>query len=108
MRQILFVIPLHDWTGIAWMPNIPLYGYGLMLFLAYVLCTALGKRLCKREGIDPNVIPDLTIWLFLAGIIGARTVFVWEYWDPTFVSPDHNYAPLWSGLIALAGFLADI
>src|SRR5205809_129386 len=45
--------------------EIPIYGYGLMLFLAYLFCTALGKYLCKRQGIDPKVIPDLAIWFFV-------------------------------------------
>src|SRR5438309_11202920 len=71
MRQILFHIPII---------NLPVYGYGLMLFMAYLLCTALARRLCKREGIDGTLIPDLAIWLFVAGILGGRAVFVIQYW----------------------------
>ena len=44
----------------------------MMLFLAFIFCGALAKRLCKREGIDGNLIPDLIIWLFVAGIAGGR------------------------------------
>jgi len=81
MRQVLLVIPLHEWTGISWVPDIPIYGYGLMLFCAYIFCTALGKRLCRREGIDSKIIPDLAIWLFIGGIVGSRIVYVIEEWD---------------------------
>jgi phosphatidylglycerol:prolipoprotein diacylglycerol transferase len=102
MRQILFTIPLHNWTGIPWLPNIPLYGYGLMLFMAYILCTALGKRLCRRAGINPNVIPDLTIWLFVSGIIGSRIVFVVEYWD-RFSNDYWNILRLWDGGLVFYG-----
>ncbi|HZZ80695.1 MAG TPA: prolipoprotein diacylglyceryl transferase family protein [Gemmataceae bacterium] len=100
MRQILFTIPLNTW--ISSLPNIPIYGYGLMLFTAYILCTALGKRLCKRDGIDPKVIPDLTIWLFVAGIIGARAVFVIEYWD-RFSGDYGTILRLWDGGLVFYG-----
>src|ERR1043165_7582842 len=72
MQQVLFYVPLI---------HLPVYGYGLMLFCAFVGCTLLAKRLCKREGIDGNMISDLTIWLFVAGILGGRLVYVIQYWN---------------------------
>ncbi len=74
MCQILVNIPI-------WLPHfgwqtVPLYGYGMMLFLAYVFCTWLGGRLARRVGIDPFVFKDLTIWLFISGILGAR---IWHF-----------------------------
>jgi phosphatidylglycerol---prolipoprotein diacylglyceryl transferase len=77
MRQVLFDIPL-DWLHAGW--HIPIYGYGLMLFLAYLLCTALARRLCKWQGIDGTLMNDLAIWLFVSGILGGRLVFVIQYW----------------------------
>ncbi len=77
MRQVLFDIPL-DWLHVGW--HIPIYGYGLMLFLAYLLCSALARRLCKWQGIDGTLMNDLAIWLFVAGILGGRIVFVIQYW----------------------------
>jgi prolipoprotein diacylglyceryltransferase len=104
MLQILFVIPLHEWTGIGWVPDIPIYGYGLMLFCAYVFCTTLGKYLCRREGIDSQIIPDLAIGLFIAGIVGGRIVYVVEYWH-TFKDAWHIIR-LWDGGLVLYGSLA--
>jgi phosphatidylglycerol:prolipoprotein diacylglycerol transferase len=107
MRQILFVIPL---SGInASLPDIPIYGYGLMLFFAYLFCTALGKRLCKRQGLDGSLIPDLTIWLFVAGILGGRIVFVVQYWEQ-FRRTDGEMdfvrmLKLWDGGLVLYGAL---
>src|SRR5438046_2517999 len=31
--------------------GIPIYGYGMMLFLAFIACTALAAYLARREGI---------------------------------------------------------
>jgi phosphatidylglycerol:prolipoprotein diacylglycerol transferase len=101
MRQILFVVPLHDWIGanVSWLnflPNVPVYGYGLMLFCAFLGCVSLAKRMCKKEGIDGNLMLDMAIWLFVAGIAGARTVYVIQYWN------EHKFAerPFWH-IIAL-------
>ena len=79
MRQILFHIPIV---------NIPIYGYGMMLFFAFIGCNWLARRLCKREGIDGGMIPDLAIWLFVSGIIGGRVNFVIQYW---YSEPDKGY-----------------
>ena len=71
MQQILFHIPIL---------GIPIYGYGLMLFFAYLFCTALAKRLCKWQGINGDFIPDLAIWLFISALPVGRTVYVMENW----------------------------
>jgi len=100
MQPILFHIPII---------NLPVYGYGLMLFFAYLFCSSLGKRLCKREGMDGTLIPDLTIWLFVAGILGGRIVFVIQYWDDPKVNfvnrPLVDTLKLWDGGLVLYGAL---
>src|SRR5207253_2449722 len=94
MHQVLFRIPL-DWlpAGIRdYVPaGIPIYGFGMMLFLAFVLCTWLAGRRAEREGIPRQLIQDLAIWIFAGGIVGARLTFLlvegvplWQFfqiWD---------------------------
>ncbi len=101
MRQVLFDIPL-EWLHAGW--HIPIYGYGLMLFFAYLLCTTLGKLFCRREGIDGQIIPDLAIWLFVGGILGGRIVFVIQFWHQ-FTDAWHIIR-LWDGGLVLYGSLA--
>jgi prolipoprotein diacylglyceryltransferase len=96
MRQILFHIPFL---------NIPIYGYGLMLFLAFIFCTWLARRLCKREGIDGNLMPDLAIWLFISGILGGRLVFVATEWEAFQKRPLWDMVKLWDGGLVLYGAL---
>jgi phosphatidylglycerol:prolipoprotein diacylglycerol transferase len=101
MRQVLFHIPIID---------LPIYGYGLMLFIAYLSCSALGRRLCRWQGINDKVIPDLIIWLFVAGIAGGRIVFVTQYWH---ADAPHGFdkrpwldvIKLWDGGLVLYGAL---
>src|SRR5438309_8007942 len=75
MQQVLLRIPIHtDWTP----DGIPIYGYGLMLFLAFVACTWLASRLARREGIAPEHVQDLAIYLFVGGVLGSRIWFFVE------------------------------
>ncbi len=67
MQQVLFYLPFT---------NIPIYGYGTMLFVSFVFCTWLACWLARREGIDPTHIQDMAIWIFIVGIIGARLCYM--------------------------------
>jgi prolipoprotein diacylglyceryltransferase len=78
MRQVLFHLPIpltDDPDGL------PIYGYGTMLFVAFIVCTWLAGRLAEREGIAREHIQDLALWIFGFGIIGARVTFMIQYRD---------------------------
>lgn len=75
MCQVLFTIPLKTSLGFGW--DIPIHGYGFMLFLAFIACLILAMRLSRMQKIPVEVVQDLAIWLFIPGIIGARLMFVW-------------------------------
>src|SRR5262249_16321097 len=34
----------------------------------------------KREKLDPELLYDLSLWIFVGGLLGARLLYVWEYW----------------------------
>lgn len=96
MRQILFEIPLHSlWDRL---PNIPIHGYGFMLFLAFVFCTWLATRLARRQGIAPVHVQDLAIWIFLFGIAGARITFMIQYGVPIW-----KFYEVWEGGLVFYG-----
>jgi phosphatidylglycerol:prolipoprotein diacylglycerol transferase len=92
MQQILFRIPLID---------LPIYGYGFMLFCAFVACTWLAIRLGKRHGLPNEPIWDLATWLFFGGIIGARLTFIARYSDPSWSW--WNYFAVWDGGLIFYG-----
>jgi phosphatidylglycerol---prolipoprotein diacylglyceryl transferase len=75
MRQVIYWIPLKI---AGWLPDgIPIYGYGLMLTIAFLVCPWLAARRAARVGIRKELIHDLAIWLFLGGIVGARLTYLW-------------------------------
>jgi phosphatidylglycerol---prolipoprotein diacylglyceryl transferase len=74
MQQILFRIPIID---------LPIYGYGMMLFLAFFFCTWLAAWLGKKYGGIPlEHVQDVALWLFVCGILGARITFMLQYGIP--------------------------
>src|SRR5215475_2518285 len=96
MRQVLFEIPLHSIN--ADLPNIPVYGFGFMLFLAFVFCTWLALRLARREGLPVHVVQDLELWIFLSGFIGARITFMIQYEIPL-----RDFFKVWDGGLVFYG-----
>jgi prolipoprotein diacylglyceryltransferase len=73
MMQVIWRIPIRT----NWAPDgIPIYGFGLMLFFAFILCTWLAGKRGEREGIRKETIQDLAIWIFLGGLLGARTTYL--------------------------------
>ncbi len=94
MHQVLFRIPVY-WFGDE---GIPIYGYGAMLFVAFVFCTWWACRLAAREGIAPQRIQDLAIWLFIGGIAGARLTFMVQYDKPIW-----EFFKIWEGGLVVYG-----
>ena len=52
------------------------YSYGLFVALGFLAATYVSSRRAKTAGIPPEKIMDLNIYIFLAGIIGARILYV--------------------------------
>ncbi|MEZ6059821.1 MAG: prolipoprotein diacylglyceryl transferase [Planctomycetaceae bacterium] len=61
--------------------GVPLFGYGLMLFVGFASGTLLATRRARQVGLDPNVVWDLTMWLLIPGIIGARVIYLLQNWQ---------------------------
>jgi prolipoprotein diacylglyceryltransferase len=92
MHQVLFRVP------VPFVGEVPVFGFGLMLFIAFVGCTWLAGRRAEREGIPKERIQDLAIWVFVCGVIGARIVYIIQYGEPWV-----NFFKIWQGGIVFYG-----
>ena len=106
MQQVLFHIPF---TASFFPPDgVPLYGFGAMLFLVFVITAMLwGPKRITAIGMPKEKIQDLAIVLFLTGIAGARVVYMWQYYDQF---PDKStwglakaFVQIWNGGIVFYG-----
>ena len=64
--------------------GLPIFGYGLMLFIGFSTAVVLAARRAEREGLPKDVIWGLAMWLFLPGILGARLFYLIQYGDKVF------------------------
>jgi len=101
MQQVLFRIPLRGIFG--WLPNwvpdsLPIYGFGFMLLLAFIIFPLLANRRAEKEGIAKERIQDLAIWIFVGGIICARITFMIQY-----DRPPTEFFNIWQGGLVFYG-----
>ena len=76
---IAFLLPLLcDARGL------PIRGYGMMMLLAVLSGMGLATYRARRVGVDPEMIFALAFWIIVPGMLGARTVYVCEYWSRDF------------------------
>jgi phosphatidylglycerol:prolipoprotein diacylglycerol transferase len=100
MRQILFTIPFKpfEWLPDWWPHVVPIYGFGMMLFITFLVTTWLAARRARQEGIAPQYLQDLAIWIFVGGIVGARVVYMVQYGqDPL------DFFKIWQGGLVFYG-----
>ena len=89
MQPILFHLP---WLGT------PIYGYGLMMVLGFLVAVQLTQFLAKRSGQNPDVFVNAGLIALVAGVVGARLSHIFENW-PEFSNPAVG---LWGNLKAMA------
>src|SRR5262245_23290651 len=89
MRQVLFELPVV---------GLPIYGYGMMLFLAFFFCNWLAAWLARKEAVPVQNIQDVGIWIFLCGIVGARVTYMIQYGVPL-----ADFYKVWDGGLIFYG-----
>jgi phosphatidylglycerol:prolipoprotein diacylglycerol transferase len=92
---------------------IPVYSYGLMLGLAFLVGSTLLNRELKRSNMNEDIGIMLTFFALLGGIIGSKVFYVIEEWnfDPNrafsdYLTPDILFSP--AGLTFYGGLIFAI
>jgi phosphatidylglycerol:prolipoprotein diacylglycerol transferase len=98
MRPILFHLPIV---------GLPVYAYGTMLYLSFVVGWMLSLSLAERDGISRRASKICFVVTALAALIGARLLFV-----VTNPGAIHTIADVFDvsagGLVAYGGFLGGL
>jgi phosphatidylglycerol:prolipoprotein diacylglycerol transferase len=69
MYRTLFHLPLL---------HVPIYGYGLMMVVAFLGCQWLSGRLATARGINPEIFVNGTLIALVAGVAGSRLSHILE------------------------------
>lgn len=88
--------------------GIPVFGYGLMMFVGFSSATWLASRRVLKIGQPPEAIWDMMMWALVPGLIGARMIYLMQNWNQVFAGKRGSellLAPfaLWDGGIVFYG-----
>ncbi len=107
MHPILFEIPrivFGDWV----LGPIPIRMYGLMIGIGFLISMYLASRQARKEGLDPDRILDMGVYLLLAAIVGSRLLYVLTSWREFSQNPLDAFAIWKGGLVFYGGLLAAV
>ena len=95
VRHLVASIPSPPSNGIQLGPLF-VHAYGLAYVLALVAAVALTSRRWERAGGDRDLVREVAVWGFPAGLVGGRLYFLATSWNQV---PDHWWGPLavWRG-----------
>ncbi|WP_130837961.1 prolipoprotein diacylglyceryl transferase [Lachnoclostridium sp. Marseille-P6806] len=74
-------IYLRDVPKTIMLGNFPIAWYGVILAVSMLLGIFFATYIARKTGQDPDIYWDLSIWLLLFSIIGARLYYVCFFWD---------------------------
>ncbi len=107
MHPILFEIPRID-LGAWTIGPIPIRLYGLMIGIGFLLGVWLASRRAKKEGLNPDLIIDMGVYLLLAAIVGSRALYVLTALNEFANNPFDVFAVWKGGLVFYGGVLAAV
>jgi phosphatidylglycerol---prolipoprotein diacylglyceryl transferase len=81
---------------------VPLRSYGVMMMIGFLVGLYRAVRVAKRRGIDTSCVVDTCLYALLAGIVGARLVFILLNWS-LFRGDLKNVLSIWQGGLSYHG-----
>jgi phosphatidylglycerol:prolipoprotein diacylglycerol transferase len=64
--------------------SLPIRWYGVMMALGFFAGLWTATRRARRANVSGDTVADVTMWLLVGSIIGARTVYVITFWKEQF------------------------
>jgi phosphatidylglycerol---prolipoprotein diacylglyceryl transferase len=107
MHPILFEIPRLEFLNWVIGP-IPIRLYGLMIGLGFIFGIIIAARQAKKEGVSPDRVLDLGVYMLLTAIVGSRLLFVLTNLREFADKPLEAFALWKGGLVFYGGLLAAV
>lgn len=76
--------------------------YGMFVGIAIAVGVSLAFREARRKGLVAEAVESVAFWVFVGGIVGARTLHVIDRWDLYALHPQDVFA-IWNGGLAILG-----
>lgn len=102
-----FVLPYSSLRSIHIGP-IDIQVWGFFVAVAVLVTTAVAARRARRFGLSSVAVWDAAFWIVLAGVAGARALYVAEYWRDFIAEPWRAIAVWEGGMSAFGSILAGV
>lgn len=76
--------------------------YGTMMVVGFMVAVVVMRRLSLRDGLDPLLITNASLYSLIAGVVGARIFFVVHYYD-RFRDNPLDVLKIWQGGLEFLG-----
>jgi len=86
----------------------PVYSYGLMLIIAFFVGVAIARARAPRYGLKPEQIWDVSFWVLISGVLGARVVFILQELPYYLKNLDQLFSLRFDGLTSYGGLLGGL
>ncbi len=88
--------------------DVSLYTYGLFVALGFMAALGLTQREARRLGEPPGMVMDLGFLMLIAGIVGARAMFLIQNVEMVLADPLEALRIWRGGLVFYGGFVAAL
>lgn len=95
MRPILFHLGTY-----------PVHTFGVLLMLAFLAAIALLRGRAERFGTTKDAITDIAFWTVIAGVLGARILFIAQEWGYYSAHTKELFSLQFQGLTSFGGLIA--
>ena len=104
---------IFDFQGWPILDGLRISSYGLMMVVAFLVCSFLLRRDFENKGLDPDLVDDMMFRAAIGGIIGAKIYYFIEF--PTSFTALLNSSSIMeainnfgSGLVFLGGLIGGM
>jgi len=86
----------------------PIYSYGVMLIIAFFVGVAIARARAPFYGIKPEQIWDVSFWVLIFGVLGARLLFILQELPFYLKNLDQMFSLRFDGLTSYGGLLGGL
>jgi phosphatidylglycerol---prolipoprotein diacylglyceryl transferase len=79
-----------------------IHSYGLLVAIGVLCALCLVRWSARKQGLNPDLAVDLSLFIIFFGFVGARLFYVGLYWD-YFVEEPFEILKIWKGGIVYYG-----
>ncbi len=85
--------------------DFPVRSFGVMLMIGFLVSIWMASRRATRFGLKPTAVQDGAIWVILAGVLGARILFIAQEWSTYAGKPQEIFKLQMDGLTSFGGLV---